>query len=117
LPHVRDGGLYVIEDLQTAYWPSYGGENHDLTTTTTSIGMLKGLVDGLNHREIAPPTTPSYSDEHVVGLHLYHNMAVIEKALNAEEGTPAIVPREAASWKTWRREVTGTADRPSAHAN
>jgi demethylmacrocin O-methyltransferase len=108
LPHVRDGGLYLIEDLQTAYWPGYGGENHDLNNTTTSIGMLKGLVDGLNHREIAPPTTPSYSDQHVAGLHLYHNLAVIEKAVNAEEGTPAIVPREATSWKSWRTTVTGT---------
>jgi demethylmacrocin O-methyltransferase len=109
LPHVRDGGLYIIEDLQTAYWPGYGGDDHDLTTRATSIGMLKTLVDGLNHSEISPATTPSYPDRHIVGLHLYHNLAVIEKALNAEEGTPAIVPREATSWKTWRKEVSGTA--------
>jgi MycE methyltransferase N-terminal/Methyltransferase domain len=106
LPHVRDGGLYIVEDLQTAYWPGYGGENEDLTTTTTSIGMLKGLVDGLNHREITPAAAPSYSDQHVVGLHMYHNLAVIEKAINAEEGTPAIVPRDLATWKGWRKEAT-----------
>jgi demethylmacrocin O-methyltransferase len=106
LPHVRDGGLYIVEDLQTAYWPGYGGETHDLTTTTTSIGLLKGLVDGLNHREITPATDPSYSDQHVVGLHFYHNLAVIEKAINAEEGTPAIVPRDAASWTSWRKQAT-----------
>jgi hypothetical protein len=122
LPHVRDGGLYIVEDLQTAYWPGYGGENRDLTTTTTSIGMLKGLVDGLNHREITPAVDSSYRDQHIVGLHLYHNLAVIEKALNAEEGTPAIVPRDAATWKGWRTEATAPgarsarpASRPSAH--
>jgi len=25
-PHVRPGGIYVVEDLATAYWPTWGGD-------------------------------------------------------------------------------------------
>ena len=94
-PHVRPGGLYVIEDLQTAYWPGYGGDDQDLVNADTSIRMLKALVDGLNHQEL--PTShgkvPSYTDQHVVGLHFYHNLAVIEKGFNTEDGAPSFIPR------------------------
>lgn len=94
-PHVRPGGLYVIEDLQTAYWPGYGGDDQDLVNTDTSIHMLKGLVDGLNHQELPERDGKmhSYTDRHVVGLHFYHNLAVIEKGLNAEDGIPSFIPR------------------------
>ncbi|MGH3710506.1 MAG: class I SAM-dependent methyltransferase [Pseudonocardiaceae bacterium] len=94
-PHVRPGGLYVIEDLQTAYWPGYGGDDQDLTNADTSIRMLKALVDGLNHQELPKNNkkTPSYTDQHVVGLHFYHNLAIIEKGVNAEDGAPSFIPR------------------------
>ncbi|WP_420854091.1 class I SAM-dependent methyltransferase [Saccharopolyspora spinosa] len=46
-PHVRPGGLYVIEDLQTAYWPGYGGRDGEPAAQRTSIDMLKELIDGL----------------------------------------------------------------------
>lgn len=55
-PHVRPGGLYVVEDLQTAYWPSWGG--HPEATASTSMGMLKSFVDGLNHVEVRDPRAP-----------------------------------------------------------
>jgi len=54
-PHVRPGGLYIIEDLQTAYWPGYGGNDHDLHDENTSLTMLKDLVDGLNHQDLPHP--------------------------------------------------------------
>lgn len=94
-PHVRPGGLYVIEDLQTAYWPGYGGDSEDLNNADTSIRMLKTLVDGLNYQELPERRRnfPSYTDQHVVGLHFYHNLAVVEKGLNAEDGIPPFIPR------------------------
>jgi demethylmacrocin O-methyltransferase len=94
-PHVRSGGLYVIEDLQTAYWPGYGGDDHDLVNADTSIRMLKALVDGLNYQELrkSNENTPFCTDRHVVGLHFYHNLAVIEKGLNVEDGIPSFIPR------------------------
>ncbi|MGH3721366.1 MAG: class I SAM-dependent methyltransferase [Pseudonocardiaceae bacterium] len=94
-PFVRLGGLYVVEDAQTAYWPGYGGDDRDLINADTSIGMLKSLVDGLNHKEIPLGVdSPSYTDRHVVGLHFYHNLAIVEKGVNSEDSAPSFIPRE-----------------------
>jgi hypothetical protein len=45
-PHLNPGGLYVIEDLHTAYWGDYGGGGADST-----VEMLKILIDSLNNRD------------------------------------------------------------------
>jgi hypothetical protein len=45
-PRLRAGGLYVIEDLHTSYWPDYGGGT-DLQLT--SMGFLKLLADICNN--------------------------------------------------------------------
>lgn len=94
-PHVRCGGLYVIEDLQTAYWPTFGGSGNDLTNSATSVGMLKTLIDGLHYEESldSEREPPTYNDYHVVGLHFYHNLAVIEKGKNVE-GSAAVFSRK-----------------------
>jgi MycE methyltransferase N-terminal len=89
-PLLRAGGIYVIEDLQSSYWPSYGGDNADLNSPATSVGHLKSLVDGLNHREYHSGP-PSYFDHHVVGLHFYHNLAFVTKGVNDECG-PVRIP-------------------------
>jgi demethylmacrocin O-methyltransferase len=94
--HVQPGGLYVVEDLQTAYWPGYGGSGGPEAGPTTSIGLLKNLLDGLHHqdRSDAAISDVSYLDRHVVGLHVYHNLAFVEKGLNTEEGAPNYIPRD-----------------------
>ncbi|MFD9698664.1 class I SAM-dependent methyltransferase [Lentzea sp. NPDC059081] len=86
-PHVRPGGLYVVEDLQTAYWPGWGG--HPEGTDGTSIGMLKSFVDGLNHAEVGDPRGTGTSLQRTIsGISFHHNIAFVEKGLNAEEGGP-----------------------------
>ena len=86
-PHVRPGGLYVVEDLQTAYWPSWGG--HPDAGAGTSMGMLKSFVDGLNHAEVRDPRGGgSYTERNISGISFHHNIAFVEKGLNAEEGGP-----------------------------
>jgi hypothetical protein len=46
-PHVKLGGLYVVEDLATAYWPSRGGDP-DPSAQYRTIDLVKSLVDGLH---------------------------------------------------------------------
>jgi demethylmacrocin O-methyltransferase len=89
LPHVRAGGLYVIEDLLTAYWPKWGGAT-DPTAQYRSIELIKDLIDGLHHREElrAADHPPSATEQTVTGLHVYHNLAIIEKGINTEQGAP-----------------------------
>jgi hypothetical protein len=99
-PYVRPGGWYVIEDMQTSYWPQYGGASGDVAGEGTSVGLLKKLLDGLAYQESTHPRgfTPSYADQHVVGVHAYHNMAFIEKGLNAEATIPSWVKRAPVSF-------------------
>jgi len=84
-PLLADGGVYAVEDTQTAYWPKEGGSSDDLLTAPTSMCFLKRLVDGLNHEEfIKPGYVPNYYDQHITSLHFYHNLVFIQKGLNDE---------------------------------
>ncbi|MGA6163617.1 class I SAM-dependent methyltransferase [Amycolatopsis magusensis] len=93
--HVAPGGLYVIEDLQTSYWPGYGGSSENRNDPATSMGLLKELVDGLNHAEYQlEGYEPSEYDLTIAGMHFYHNLAVLEKGRNEEASLPRWVGRE-----------------------
>lgn len=79
-PLLADDGIYVIEDTHTSYWPEYGGDGDNLQSTSTSMGMLKSLVDGLNHKEFKQPDfVPTYYDKWIVSIHFYRNLAIICK--------------------------------------
>jgi demethylmacrocin O-methyltransferase len=72
-PHVRRGGLYVIEDLQTAYYPGWlgGGIGHP----DTGIALLKRLIDVVQ-RPDSPPQSSLPSTIRAVQVH--HRVAFIE---------------------------------------
>ncbi|HEY3611835.1 MAG TPA: class I SAM-dependent methyltransferase, partial [Pseudonocardiaceae bacterium] len=83
-PRLNDGGLYLIDDLQSAYWPAFGGVPDDRDDPRTTTGFLKTLCDGLQHQEFLWPTDyqPSYLDQNVAGVHVHHLFAAIEKGAN-----------------------------------
>jgi hypothetical protein len=84
-PLLTDGGIYVIEDTQTSYWPKFGGDSYDLGNPSTTMNFLKSLTDGLNYQEIARKDYPqSYFDQNIVSLHFYHNLVFIYKGRNDE---------------------------------
>jgi hypothetical protein len=96
-PHVREGGVYAIEDLQTSYWPKFGG-SLDLTAPHTSMNALKRLVDGLNHAErIAPGYVPTFLDLNVRSVHFYHNLAFVYRGRN-DEPSNLLVANEPPDW-------------------
>ncbi|PZG38225.1 class I SAM-dependent methyltransferase [Spongiactinospora gelatinilytica] len=88
-PHVRAGGCYAIEDLWSSYCPGYGGDGTDPGAPGTSVALLKSLIDRIHHREWGEGDEDSVGAD-TAGLHVYHNLAVIEKGVNAEI---AIAPR------------------------
>nr|Q9AJU2.1 RecName: Full=8-demethyl-8-alpha-L-rhamnosyl tetracenomycin-C 2'-O-methyltransferase; AltName: Full=O-methyltransferase I [Streptomyces olivaceus]CAD57139.1 O-methyltransferase I [Streptomyces olivaceus]CAP12606.1 rhamnose C2'-methyltransferase [Streptomyces olivaceus] len=85
-PRLNPGGLYVVEDLQTSYWPAFQGAYDD--DTRTSVGFLKRLVDGLHHAEYPSragrPAQPT--DRTVGSLHFHPNLAFVEKRANSGHG-------------------------------
>ncbi len=57
-PHLKSGGIYVIEDLHTSYWKLYGGSGshprqwgdigNPITNKSTAITFLQNLVHNIN---------------------------------------------------------------------
>lgn len=84
-PRLKNGGIYVIEDTETSYWPDYGGDSENLSNPTTAMNFFKNFVDGLNHQEfLKPDYKPSYFDRNIVSIHFYHNLIFIYKGINNE---------------------------------
>jgi hypothetical protein len=83
-PLLRMGGIYVVEDTATSYWPGYGGSTDDKSDVTTTMGFFKSLVDGLNYLQFDPPGvhSPTDTDEQIGCLNFYHNLVIAEKAIN-----------------------------------
>ena len=85
-PLLADNGVYVVEDTQTSYWPEFGGSSEGHMSARTSMGFLKGLIDGLNHAEYKRSNfIPCYYDKWIVSMHFYHNLVFVYKGMNNEQ--------------------------------
>jgi hypothetical protein len=99
-PMVADGGMYVIEDIQTSYWPQWGG-SLDPDDPSTSMALVRRLLDGLNHEEFLDPGyEPTYTDRQIVAVHSYHNLVLIQKGDNQEGSNKRVANRQ------WYRDHT-----------
>ena len=80
---LKSGGWYVIEDLNTSYWPEFGGSSE--RTGDTVIGFLQGLIDRIHYADFdIPGYNPNRFDLSVVGLEISRNIAFIRKGDNSE---------------------------------
>jgi hypothetical protein len=93
-PYVKSGGLYIIEDLHTSYWNSYGGDgsfDNPKAGPTTCIGFLKNLIDDVNyvgartlsadHNKVSPAlqmTLTEYQKD-IYSMHFYDSLCIILK--------------------------------------
>jgi len=71
--------MYVIEDLETAYWPDW--EGGAAGTPGTGVDLAKGLLDDVN---IGPRP--------VASVHAYPDLVFIERAAVAATMTPPLPP-------------------------
>jgi Methyltransferase domain len=94
-PHVREGGVYAVEDLQTSYWPKFGG-SLDPDAPHTSMAAFKRLADGLNHAERIA-YRPTALDRSVRAVHFYHNLVFVERGAN-DEGSNILRDNVAPDW-------------------
>jgi hypothetical protein len=92
-PLLRPGGIYAVEDIQTAYWPTWGG---GIGNPKSSIAFFKNLADGLNYAEYPlEDYRPSYFDENIVEIAFFHNLILIRKGRNEEKSNvPGLIYRE-----------------------
>jgi hypothetical protein len=81
-PKIKEGGIYAVEDIQTSYWPSYGGKQ-EVGVDGTAMSFFRKLADGINHMEyLIPNYKPTYHDCNILSLHFYHNMVIVHKGQN-----------------------------------
>ena len=75
-PLLREGGLYVIEDLHTSYFPGKDGGGY--RRKGTAIEYVKEMIDDMHawyHRK--RPATPT---RQLIGaIHFYDSIVIIEK--------------------------------------
>ena len=71
--HIKDDGVYLIEDLHTSYWPEFDG---GYKRNNTFIEYSKNFIDHLNANHI---NCASNFTKSVNSIHYYDSVLVIEK--------------------------------------
>lgn len=75
-PLLDTGGVYIIEDLHTSYWPRvfHGGYRR----SDSAIEMLKSTIDDMHkwYHDRKPRTA---TGGHLSAVHFYDSIAVVEK--------------------------------------
>jgi hypothetical protein len=83
-PALTEGGLYIIEDVQTAFWPSFGGS---LLHGGDTMKLARTVIECLNHAELGvvggSRSLPEFARQ-IKSFRAYHNLFVIEKGDNGE---------------------------------
>src|SRR5262249_30954946 len=82
-PFVKDGGADFVEDVQTSYWPAFGGgplRSPNSNYAHSCVSYFKGLVDSVNIPEFVEPADPEFQLDPLIGsIAFHHNLIVITK--------------------------------------
>ena len=83
-PLLADGGLYVIEDVQSTFWPQFGGSALD---GGGIMHLARAILEHLHHAEIQvvqPNRRVSDFARSIRSFRAWHNIFAIEKGDNTE---------------------------------
>lgn len=79
-PHLKDRGLYIVEDTHTSYWPGFGGGHRE---PASFMEFAKDLIDRMHswytEDDKGFPLHPMAREIH--GVRFYDSLVVIEKRL------------------------------------
>lgn len=75
-PHLAENGIYMIEDLHTAYWPVYGGGYGKPANFFRDLGQIIDDMHACYHEQGL--TWPGVGDA-VSAMHIHDSIAVLEK--------------------------------------
>lgn len=73
-PQLQVGGLYVIEDLHTCYFPDYGGG-----PTGNFFDDIRQMVDEMHHWYRPDPGSRRDLGRSVSAMHVHDSMVILEK--------------------------------------
>jgi len=81
-PLVAPDGIYAVEDVQTAFWPGYGGNPAGANTIVTRMG---NLIRAMHADEViamgGAPLDTKWGDV-VNGVHFFRNVILIQRGPN-----------------------------------
>lgn len=88
-PRMSRTGVYMVEDLHTAYWDEYGG---GLRCKDSFIETCKHLIDELNADWSRNALPPSEFTRSTLSMHFYDSIAVFERGQTGSKFAPKIPP-------------------------
>lgn len=80
-PRLTKNGVYMVEDLCTAYWEEFGG---GLGKEASFIEKCKHLVDKLNTEHTRGKLEEDEFSKSTLSMHFYNSMVAFEKGQPAE---------------------------------
>jgi SAM-dependent methyltransferase len=86
-PRVAKNGIYMVEDLHTAYWEEYEG---GFRRPSTFIELCKHLIDELNADHTRDAFPPTDFTKTTLSMHFYDSVAVFEKGSHTKKWAPKI---------------------------
>jgi hypothetical protein len=86
-PRMGKNGVYMVEDLHTAYWPDFGG---GLKEPGSFIERAKSLVDQLNADHARGALAPDAFTRETLSISFYDSMVVFEKGRTPRKTAPEI---------------------------
>jgi hypothetical protein len=84
-PKMSHTGVYVVEDLHTAYWDEYEG---GLGRKGTFIERYKNLIDELNADHARGALEPTEFTRSTLSIHIYDSIIVFEKGRHTAKQAP-----------------------------
>jgi SAM-dependent methyltransferase len=78
-------GVYLVEDLHTAYWPDYEG---GFAREGSFIEMAKCLIDELNADHTLGVVPATEFSKTTMSMHFYDSMVVFERGVHTRKFAP-----------------------------
>jgi hypothetical protein len=86
-PRLSKNGIYMVEDLHTAYWEEYEG---GFGRTDTFIERCKHFIDDLNAEHSRGAIPVSEFTKSTLSMHFYDSAVVFERGRHVKKHAPAI---------------------------
>jgi len=79
-PLLPDGGIYIIEDTESSYWPSHGGSKN-IGYPHSTINSFMRKVHEMQYRSNGLPKT-AFTDI-IESVQFFNNIIIVKKGYNA----------------------------------
>ncbi len=77
-PRLSDGGVYMVEDLQAAYWPGFTG---GYRRRASFMSVIKTLIDDIHHWYHPKGQRIDATADALDSIHVHDSITVLEKRM------------------------------------